>query len=537
MPLSGWERVHEALEANDLVRGGYGKNIMASCPGPLHGNGDRRPSLSIGEGDDGRALVYCHVGCSLEDIVDGLGLEMADLFTDHQDRIVVAQYVYTDADGEPVFRVNRTSDKGFFQERYEDGEWKLGLDKNAPRPLYNLVEVNKAPVVHVVEGEKDVETLRMLDLVGTTFMGGAGKWDATATEALRGKRVVIVRDNDEPGTKHALMVEEALEGVASLVEVMAPARGKDVTDAVNAGDGPFLVPLSGVLALEEFTPLDWEHYEVEDTEWLYKPYIPRGGRTLVFGEAGSLKSLWAMWVAAKLAKDGGRVAYFSLEMLPSQAVGRLRRFAPPQENFLLLSNLKLGSPTHLALITKALKGYDLIVVDSWNSSYQFSRNGGTSDDQVAALDREFFLPMVEETGATLMILDNTGHASMTKDGPVKQEHARGSSAKGDKMDTTIWLDRPYADNNYLTKVTVKKMRFDFPIPEPRLVIAPSDCDPIEFFYVDEAGLPAASAWTGEPTEDVIHVAVAPVEAPAPPDLSAMLAIARIKDKFKEVVEE
>jgi hypothetical protein len=52
----------------------------ASCPGPLHNNGDRNPSLSISVGDDARALVRCFVGCEVSAIVAAIGLELSDLF-------------------------------------------------------------------------------------------------------------------------------------------------------------------------------------------------------------------------------------------------------------------------------------------------------------------------------------------------------------------------------------------------------------------------------------------------------------------------
>jgi hypothetical protein len=52
------------------------------CPRPDHGKGqgDREPSVSVTEGEDGQALVNCHVGCRTEDIVADWGLEMSDLF-------------------------------------------------------------------------------------------------------------------------------------------------------------------------------------------------------------------------------------------------------------------------------------------------------------------------------------------------------------------------------------------------------------------------------------------------------------------------
>jgi hypothetical protein len=49
---------------------------LARCPA----HDDRSPSLSIAEGDDGRILLHCFAGCSLESIVAALGLTMRDLF-------------------------------------------------------------------------------------------------------------------------------------------------------------------------------------------------------------------------------------------------------------------------------------------------------------------------------------------------------------------------------------------------------------------------------------------------------------------------
>ena len=54
----------------------YDGSWKALCPA----HEDREPSLSVTEGDDGRALLKCFAGCATEDIVAELGLEMKDLF-------------------------------------------------------------------------------------------------------------------------------------------------------------------------------------------------------------------------------------------------------------------------------------------------------------------------------------------------------------------------------------------------------------------------------------------------------------------------
>jgi len=66
------DRVVERLEGVKAHNG----NFTARCP--AHEDAD--PSLSIGEGDDGRVLLKCFAGCTAEDIVAALGLEMSDLF-------------------------------------------------------------------------------------------------------------------------------------------------------------------------------------------------------------------------------------------------------------------------------------------------------------------------------------------------------------------------------------------------------------------------------------------------------------------------
>src|SRR5688572_7839323 len=54
------------------TKGGW----SARCPA----HDDNAPSLAIKEGDDGRALVKCHAGCSFEQICAALHLQPKDLF-------------------------------------------------------------------------------------------------------------------------------------------------------------------------------------------------------------------------------------------------------------------------------------------------------------------------------------------------------------------------------------------------------------------------------------------------------------------------
>lgn len=101
--------------------------------------------------------------------------------------------------------------------------------------VYRLVDVLQAERVFIVEGEKDVETLRSLGLTATTNSGGAGKWRPEFAEHFQGKEVAIFPDNDEPERKHIQRVARALGGNARSVKVV-PLPGLeehgDVSDFV-----------------------------------------------------------------------------------------------------------------------------------------------------------------------------------------------------------------------------------------------------------------------------------------------------------------
>lgn len=53
-----------------------GEGWIAKCPA----HDDRKASLSISEGKDGRVLIHCHAGCALDEILSAAGLTNRDLF-------------------------------------------------------------------------------------------------------------------------------------------------------------------------------------------------------------------------------------------------------------------------------------------------------------------------------------------------------------------------------------------------------------------------------------------------------------------------
>ena len=67
---SAVDRVIRALKAHACRPKPSGEGWSARCPA----HDDRQPSLSVGEGSGGRALVKCHTGCSHQQVLQALGL-------------------------------------------------------------------------------------------------------------------------------------------------------------------------------------------------------------------------------------------------------------------------------------------------------------------------------------------------------------------------------------------------------------------------------------------------------------------------------
>jgi putative DNA primase/helicase len=99
-----------------------------------------------------------------------------------------------------------------------------------------LPEVLEAAIVFVVEGERDVETLREHGFVATTNAGGAkATWLPQFTEALRGREIIIVPDADTPGRQRALTIARALLRKVARLIIWEPDGAKDVSDWFERG--------------------------------------------------------------------------------------------------------------------------------------------------------------------------------------------------------------------------------------------------------------------------------------------------------------
>ena len=188
-----------------------GNGWMAKCPA----HDDRTPSLSINEARGGKILLKCFAGCTLEAVCAALELTPADLFTDEAkpvQRRIVATYPYHDKSGKLLFEVVRFEPKDFCQRKPDstalDG-WTWNT-KGVQKVLFRLPEILAAiasgKFIFACEGEKDVLAMVKKGFSATCNPGGAGKWQDSYTETLRGANVVIIADKDKAGRAHAQLV-------------------------------------------------------------------------------------------------------------------------------------------------------------------------------------------------------------------------------------------------------------------------------------------------------------------------------------------
>ena len=201
-------------------------------------------------------------------------------------------YSYQDENGQEVFQVcryywtdeNGKRKKDFRQRRYLPNDPKAGREgfvysvpsELRDTTLYRMPELIRAirdgKPVYVVEGEKDVETLRRLGYTATCNPGGAGKWREGYTKRLEGADVIILPDNDPrsekgqyAGQDHAYAVALALQGRAKRIRLVnlkeacpeLPEKG-DISDmAAILGDTAAMDALGRqVAATRDFSPDD-----------------------------------------------------------------------------------------------------------------------------------------------------------------------------------------------------------------------------------------------------------------------------------------
>lgn len=262
---------------------------LARCPA----HNDRTPSLHISAGAEGRLLLKCFGGCTFEAIRDAARargiwhdaegakyaprpkrvnghhapelaapepstaaiepiLPVPEWATTFDPRTLTERvggcWDYLDSKGRLLGYVVRADRPDGGKEWVKPVVWTAGGWRAhafpAPRPLYGLAELAERPdaPVLIVEGEKTACAARELfaDHVCMTWPGGSSAVDKADWRRLKGRRVAIWPDADEPGAKAAQAVAAAVLAAGALDAriVALPSglpKGWDLADPIPPG--------------------------------------------------------------------------------------------------------------------------------------------------------------------------------------------------------------------------------------------------------------------------------------------------------------
>jgi hypothetical protein len=346
-----------------------GNGYLASCPVPHHGqgNGDKHPSLSITESDDGNYLFKCHGGCDQHSVfstIKDMGLlptllDRSEYLASVKPIPLIAaptleqEWHYTDEDGISLFLKQRFKTYDAKGKTYKtlrvmpDGSrvGKLGDCRIVP---YRLPELRQAVadnrVIYICEGEKAADALCSLGVVATTSHAGAGGWNPDLNQYFANANVVVVPDNDIAGWNYAHKIVESLIGTTKSIRVLDLNLSNPKEDAyewVNRYDGTRTLlaqiakacpvvkspedvwtPLRLMLYVPETTQDNpsaptkprvlvesWDSIKDEPVEWLIDSIIPKKAFVALYAPPASYKSFISLDLAEAIATGRDWMGY------------------------------------------------------------------------------------------------------------------------------------------------------------------------------------------------------------------------------------
>jgi hypothetical protein len=229
---------------------------VACCPA----HADREPSLSIGIGEQGQLLLKCFAGCSLEAIVQAIGMTVADLFPGTAATLAPERQASSSGTGRSplslldlaqhkrlpwqfLFNLGVTDDdRGSIEIAYhladgtlaprhrirtalvakEGSYWSKGTGEIVPYGLERLADSRQAGYLVLVEGESDCWTLwyHHIPALGLPGAEMAVKLEEAMLTGI--ERLYVMQEPDAGGTAFVKHISRLLEmwhwqGKASIV--------------------------------------------------------------------------------------------------------------------------------------------------------------------------------------------------------------------------------------------------------------------------------------------------------------------------------
>lgn len=495
--------LHDFINHFEIITGlsvkKNGNGYIARCPS----HDDTHPSLSISEGNDGKILLKCFAGCSIDEICQSLQIKQSDLFPEPmREEFNVTrkktEYQYQDENRHALFRKIRVEpgfdggQKSFYCEHTsENGDIVKNLN-GCRRVLYRLPELLKAisesKTIFLVEGEKDAEKLIEYGLTATTAPESL-KWTDEFSETLMGTDVVVLYDMDKTGYERRDMLCNRLFGIVKSLRVVdlpgleyQESHGKDVSEWLARGhttaellelvsDTTDFAPVQKIsdihaISLEEFLKVDLPRREM-----LLFPFLPTQGLCMLYAKRGVGKTFVALGIAYAVATGGTflkwhapvakKVLYIDGEMPAAAMQERLRQISAdedlkqPESGFfrLVTPDLQEEPMPNLSTcqgreaIEALVEDCDLIIIDNISTLF---RSGDENEAESWQPVQDWALSLRRRGKSVLFV----HHAA-------KAGQQRGTSKREDILDTVITLKQPpnhRADQGACFEVSFEKTR-------------------------------------------------------------------------------
>lgn len=495
-----------------------GRGWKALCPA----HNDSNPSLDITEKGDGDFVFVCRAGCSQEAVRAALGLSWAELLG--PDRRL---YYYGAG--------QRHHHRAKWQVSDGNGGWRdsKGDINDETRVLYNFEAIEAArpdtPIV-IVEGERDVETMRRHGYMATTS-GGADSWLPRFAATFTSRDVVMLPDQDVAGKKYLAAVSRDVVPIARSFRVVNVPHGKDVTEFFDNGGSE--EQLDQIVA--EAEPLTAETAALAVTarhsslvpqyvasmpkppprSWVIKGLIPdasdEGHVTFLFGPGGVLKSWISLFMALCicLAKSfagafvrPGPVLWLDWEMGTHEFCRRVRSLClglgleeheiPTNLAYLSLTKSILNETLQedLRLLIKSLRPR-VVFIDSYTAMAASPGGELMSNDDIAIV-----IGIIKTFGCPVLVIDHTTKVAMAE----KQLDATPIGG------VTKW-------NLSRSQIVVGSSGSSIILRQRKHSFGPL-CEPLAFQFT----FPSED----DPGEEVVRVKVVPIDIPELVDLEAQL---------------
>lgn len=323
------------------------------------------------------------------------------------------------------------------------GEWK-NKKPAAPEsgfPLLSLGRIiaNPEKTIVIVEGEKTADAIPR-EYVATTWAGGAQASDKVDLSPLKGRRVILWPDNDDPGREVMQKIKERLLSYGCILSIvnLDPAwpKGADAADFSpeeikgRLEYATLIDPPRSIFPLTRYGDMG-----ITCPQWIIKGVLEDKSLGLLFGSSGSGKSYLAIDMAACIAtgkpfcnhaiKKEGPVIYIAGEGF-SGISRRLRAWElkhgislKDKPIFISHKACALGDPelmAHVEAEIEKIKDVSCIIIDTWARNMVGDENS-TQDtgNAIRALDA-----LRIKNNCTALIIHHSGQA--------EADRARGSSA-------------------------------------------------------------------------------------------------------------